>query len=142
LRSAATAPATHHRTNPLVRPQAVDRLRKRFSIGRVCIVADRGMISAEIAQLEARGLFYILGVRERSDKLIRDLVLDDLAPLLTWRTVGGSAMPVAASARLRAGRVASAAGKRWRPLGRSAAEITGALAPALLNPSMIASSRP
>ena len=59
----------------------VDRLRKRFSIDRVCIVADRGMISAEtIAELEARGLFYILGVRERSDKLVRELVLDDPAP--------------------------------------------------------------
>ena len=47
----------------------VDRLRKRFSIQRICVVADRGMISAEtIAELEARGLFYILGVRERSDK--------------------------------------------------------------------------
>jgi transposase len=34
----------------------VDRLRKRFSIQRVCVVADRGMISAEtIAELEARG---------------------------------------------------------------------------------------
>src|SRR3974390_3161498 len=56
---------------------------KRFSIGRVCIVADRGMISAEtIAELEARGLFYILGVRERSDKLVRDLVLDDPAPFV------------------------------------------------------------
>src|SRR5450631_4209215 len=33
----------------------VDRLRQRFSISRVCIVADRGMISAEtIAELEAR----------------------------------------------------------------------------------------
>jgi transposase len=61
----------------------VDRLRKRFSIGRVCIVADRGMISAEtIAELEARELFYILGVRERSDKLVRDLVLDDPAPFV------------------------------------------------------------
>jgi hypothetical protein len=27
-----------------------------------------------------RRLFYILGVRERSDKLVRDLVLDDPAP--------------------------------------------------------------
>jgi len=61
----------------------VDRLRKRFSIDRVCIVADRGMISAEtIAELEARGLFYILGVRERSDKLVRELVLDDPAPFI------------------------------------------------------------
>ena len=61
----------------------VDRLRKRFSIQRVCVVADRGMISAEtIAELEARGLCYILGVRERSDKLVRDLVLADPAPFI------------------------------------------------------------
>src|SRR5665811_1854265 len=61
----------------------VDRLRQRFSIGRVCIIADRGMISAEtIAELEARGLFYILGVRERTDKLVRELVLDDPGPFV------------------------------------------------------------
>src|ERR1700676_1556946 len=63
----------------------VDRLRQRFSISRVCIVADRGMISAEtIAELEARGLLYILGVRERSDKLVRELVLDDPAPFIPF----------------------------------------------------------
>ena len=61
----------------------IDRLRKRFSIQRVCVVADRGMISAEtIAELEARGLFYILGVRERGDKLVRELVLGDPAPFV------------------------------------------------------------
>src|SRR5450756_2112168 len=39
------------------------------------------MISAEtIAELEARGLFYILGVRERTDKLVRELVLDNPTP--------------------------------------------------------------
>ena len=38
----------------------VDRLRARFEIGRVCVVADRGMISAAtIAALEERGLEYI-----------------------------------------------------------------------------------
>ena len=64
---------------------AVDRLRKRFSINRVCVVADRGMISAEtIAELEARKLLYILGVRERSDKLVRELVLDDSAPFVPF----------------------------------------------------------
>src|SRR5208282_4350550 len=37
----------------------VDRLRQRFSIGRVCVVADRGMISAAaIAGLEERKLEY------------------------------------------------------------------------------------
>ena len=61
----------------------IDRLRKRFAIGRVCIVADRGMISTEtIAALEARGLLYILGVRERTDKLVRDVVLNDAAPFV------------------------------------------------------------
>ena len=47
----------------------IDRLRSRFAIRRVCIVADRGMISAEtVAELEMRDLLYILGVRERTDK--------------------------------------------------------------------------
>jgi hypothetical protein len=61
----------------------VDRLRRRFAVGRICIVADRGMISAEtIAALEARGLFYILGVRERTDKLVREVVLNDPTPFV------------------------------------------------------------
>jgi hypothetical protein len=61
----------------------VDRLGKRFGITRVCVVADRGMISAQtIAALEARGMEYILGVRERTTKEVRTLVLDDEAPFV------------------------------------------------------------
>jgi Transposase DDE domain len=61
----------------------VDRLRQRFGITHVCVVADRGMISAQtIADLEARGLEYILGVRERTSKEVRTLVLDDDGPLV------------------------------------------------------------
>jgi len=61
----------------------IDRLRARFTIARVCVVADRGLISADtLAELEARRLLYILGVRERSDKLVRELVLNDAGPLL------------------------------------------------------------
>ena len=70
----------------------VDRLRKRFSIGRICIVADRGMISAAtIAGLEERKLEYILGARERSDAIVRKIVLDDddpFVPLLIERKAG------------------------------------------------------
>ncbi|MHB2009728.1 MAG: IS1634 family transposase [Acidobacteriaceae bacterium] len=45
----------------------VDRLQSRFGIGSVCIVADRGMISAEtLAEVESRKWSYILGVRMRS----------------------------------------------------------------------------
>ena len=45
----------------------VERLKSRFGIGSVCIVADRGMISAEtLAEVELRKWQYILGVRMRS----------------------------------------------------------------------------
>jgi transposase len=56
----------------------VDRLRSRFGIGRVCIVADRGMISQEtLAALEqpGRGWQYILGARMRSQNEVKDEVL-------------------------------------------------------------------
>jgi Transposase DDE domain len=57
----------------------IDRLRNRFAIERVCVVADRGMISAAtIAALEQRGLEYILGVRERSIKEVREVVMGRL----------------------------------------------------------------
>jgi hypothetical protein len=56
----------------------VERLRSRFGVDRACIVADRGMISAEtIAALEARKIDYILGARERSSKEVRETVLHD-----------------------------------------------------------------
>ena len=61
----------------------IDRLRTRFAIARVCVVADRGLISADtLVELEARRLLYILGVRERSDKLVRELVLNDVGPFV------------------------------------------------------------
>jgi hypothetical protein len=70
----------------------VDRLRQRFGIERVCVVADRGMISAAtIEGLEQRGLEYILGARERTDRLVRDVVLADerpFIPLLVERAQG------------------------------------------------------
>jgi transposase len=63
----------------------IERLRRRFAIEQVCVVADRGMISAAtLAEIEARGLLYILGVRERTDKLVRDLVLDDPDPFVPF----------------------------------------------------------
>ena len=70
----------------------IDRLRQRFGIGRVCVVADRGMISAAtIAGLEERRLEYILGARERSDALVKKIVMendDPWVPLLIERQSG------------------------------------------------------
>jgi hypothetical protein len=87
-------PQGDHRAVPAVR----QRLRPRC---RMCVVADRGMISAEtVAELEARRLLYILGVRERSDKLVHELVLDHPAPFVplmmkkrnarAWRSPAGA----------------------------------------------------
>ena len=54
----------------------VDRMRIRFGIADFCIVADRGMISDKtIAQLEKRGIYYILGVRMHQQKIVREEVL-------------------------------------------------------------------
>jgi hypothetical protein len=61
----------------------VDRLRQRFGITRMCIVADRGMISDEtMVELEKRGIDYILGARERTDKEVRQIVLADSKPMV------------------------------------------------------------
>jgi transposase len=54
----------------------VDRLQTRFAIERVCVVADRGMISQEtIRELTRHNLTYILGARLRAVKEIREQVL-------------------------------------------------------------------
>ena len=56
----------------------VDRLRSRFGVRRVCIVADRGMISRETIEAleqDERGWLYILGARMRSQNEVKDEVL-------------------------------------------------------------------
>jgi len=56
----------------------VDRLKQTFHVEEVCVVADRGMISAQtIDELEARGWTYILGVRMRSSKEARAIAATD-----------------------------------------------------------------
>jgi transposase len=56
----------------------VDRLWRRFQLRRVCIVADRGMISQDtITNLEEQGWPFILGARMRKQKEVREQVLAD-----------------------------------------------------------------
>jgi hypothetical protein len=58
----------------------VDRLRQRFHITRICIVADRGMISkqtlAELGQ-PSRGVHFILGARMHLVQEVRQVVVAD-----------------------------------------------------------------
>jgi len=59
------------------------RLRDRFGVRQMCVVADRGMIGAEtIAELETRGIDTILGARERSTKEVHDIVLAERKPMV------------------------------------------------------------
>ena len=61
----------------------VTRLRQRFQLNRVCIIADRGMVSAKtIATLEAQKIEYILGVREKRSVEIA-AVLADKTPFVS-----------------------------------------------------------
>jgi transposase len=54
----------------------VERMRKRFGVGNFCVVADRGMISAEtLRRLEEAKIGYILGCRMRKVKEIQTEVL-------------------------------------------------------------------
>jgi transposase len=54
----------------------MERLRRRFAIGRFCIVSDRGMISQEtLTYLEKEHIPYILGARMRRVKEIKEEVL-------------------------------------------------------------------
>ncbi len=65
----------------------LDRLRRRFSVRRVCIVADRGMIRREtVEDLEQQGWPYILGARLRAQKEVREDVLTR-AEAGRWRVV-------------------------------------------------------
>jgi hypothetical protein len=64
----------------------------------MCVVADRGMISAEtIAELEARGIDYILGAGERSTSEVGEVVLADRQPMvpLTMPRARGSELDIA-----------------------------------------------
>jgi len=54
----------------------VDRARERFGLNKVCFVADRGMVSEKvIEELKKREMGYILGMRLRRVKEVRDRVL-------------------------------------------------------------------
>ena len=73
-------------------------LRERFGIAEACIVADRGMISADtIAALEAEKVEYILGVRERTSREVRtEIIADDglAVPLVIPRQKGETELAI------------------------------------------------
>lgn len=69
------------------------RIQKRFQVARFCLVADRGMISNQTMKTlddPETGLPYILGVRMRKVKEVRDQVLADTQEFREVRPEGKS----------------------------------------------------
>lgn len=65
-----------NRADSTVLLPVVKKLRERFGVTSVCIVADRGMISADtVKSLEGDRVDYILGARMRSCVEVRDDIL-------------------------------------------------------------------
>ena len=70
----------------------IKRLRSRFAIGRICVVSDRGMISAEtMGYLESEKIPYILGARMRKSKEVKEEVLSRAGRYREVQPEGGSA---------------------------------------------------
>ena len=77
---------------------AIERLRSRFPIGQVCIVAEPGMVAPDaIGRLEEYKLEYVLGVRERSDAVMRKAVLANAEPFVPLLVKGQPAVEIDAS---------------------------------------------
>ena len=63
----------------------IAKLRERFKLGRVIVVADRGMISKKSIEMlqghPTQPLYFILGCRMRNQKEVRDQALSHAGPL-------------------------------------------------------------
>src|SRR5215468_9221219 len=93
----------------------IERLKTRFLIARIGVVADRGMISAAtVGELEARNIDYILGVRERATKEIRGVIADPTAyvPLSIPKAAGRGSTDLLVKEVVRTG--IGTDGKPWR----------------------------
>jgi transposase len=93
----------------------IERLKTRFLIARIGVVADRGMISAAtLAELDARNIDYILGVRERATKEIRGVIADPTpyVPLSIPKAAGRGCTDLLVKEIVRSG--LDADGKPWR----------------------------
>ncbi len=59
--------------------EVIDKIKEKFSVGRVILVCDRGMVSEEIIRyLEENGYEYVLGVKMRTlSKTRKEILLSD-----------------------------------------------------------------
>lgn len=66
-------------------PGVLDDLRTRFGVGRICVVADRGFVSAtNIDKLQADGFDHVLATRLHRDKLCEQALAASIKPDVRW----------------------------------------------------------
>lgn len=66
-------------------PGVLDDLQSRFGVGRICVVADRGLISADnVAALEQHGFTHVLATRLHRDPTCAAAIVASGAPDATW----------------------------------------------------------
>lgn len=91
-------------------PVVADDLARRFGLGRLCLVADRGIITSDnLAVLSAAGIDYVLATRLHRDALCEEALAASIEPGTAWVpvpearsfaaevTVGGTRCVVVAS---------------------------------------------
>jgi len=66
-------------------PAVLDDLQRRFGVGKVCVVADRGLISKEnIAALDQHGFEHVLATKLHRDPTCAAALVASAAPEATW----------------------------------------------------------
>lgn len=77
-------------------PQVLDDLADRFGVGRICLVADRGLISTEnLAQVSAHGFDHVLATRLHNTKDVAAVLEAATRPEVAWDPVPGAHSAVA-----------------------------------------------
>lgn len=66
-------------------PGVMDDLRSRFSVGRIALVADRGLISEEnLAEVAAHGFDHVMATRLHNDSDVRAVLEQAVSPTASW----------------------------------------------------------
>jgi Transposase DDE domain len=97
-------------------PGVLDDLAERFGVGRICVVADRGLVSADNVDIVAgHGFDHVLATKLHRDPTCRQALQLSAAPSATWVPVP-AANSVACDVTLSDGRRAVVVGsfERWQ----------------------------
>lgn len=120
LTTTAGIPIAHHvfagnTKDSTTLPVVADDLVRRFGVGRLCLVADRGVISADnVTTLQEAGIDYVFATRLHRDHLCEAALQASIGPETSWAAVP-EASSFAAEVDLDGVRcVVVASPERWR----------------------------